>query len=243
MKKYFAFALLLLFATKIHAQHKIMMGFPITDYILSPGDSITIVQVQLPEGLVIKEKTACLIKSVYKTEDDSVITVASGRCQLVKGNYFYFGLLQRNIKRKPVAGDMLYTDVMINNLYEGILFGVMKHSIVLNSVYDTVMADLNTSLKIKNAEDEKKYLALLCTDVKFTGAEMLKQGGIENAPVNSGRFKGQKILNAMQVITENDLKDFFRYISVRPAKYAGHSWKISEIMATWMVAGSPTPVE
>ncbi|MFN8253417.1 MAG: hypothetical protein U0V75_16225 [Ferruginibacter sp.] len=243
MKKYFAFVLLTAFTLTIQGQQKLVMGFPVTDYIIDAGDSITIVQVMLPEGLQVKEKTTCIIKSIYRNEGDSVIGVASGRCQLIKGRYFYFGLRAKEIKRKPVAGDMLYTDVIANPFYQGALFNVIRHGITLKSVYDTMMVDLQTLISMKTPEAEKKYLSLLCADIKFTGAEMIRQGGVENVAVTGGRFKGQKILDAMQTITEKDLKDFFRYIHARPDKYAGQTWKISEITATWMAAGTPVPVE
>lgn len=243
MKKHVAVIWMLLMATGLQAQHKLVMGFPVTDYITNSGDSVTIVQVMLPEGMDIKEKTACIVKSLYQNEGDVVKTIASGRCQLIKGRYFYFGLSARETSRKPAAGDMLYTDVMTTDFFQGTLYEVVRLGITLKSVFDTTMADLPALLRIKTAAEEKKYLTRMCADVKFTGAEMIKQGGVENVPVTSGRFKGQKILDAMQTVTEKDMEDFFRYIRVRPDKYAGHTWKISEITATWMAGGTPVPVE
>ena len=243
MKKYFSIAVFLFTVAQLSAQQTKTMAFPITGYIIQAGDSVTIVQVLLPGSISIKEKTVGLLNTVYKKEGDSVFSIGSGRCQLIKNNYYYFGMRTRNLIQKPAEGDLLYTSVIANGLYEGVLFDVIKHGITLNSVYDTIMVDLQTILHIKNAAEEKKHLALLCADVKFTGTEMLKQGSVENVTAASGRFKGQKILDAMQTVTEKDMKDFLRYIFARPSKYAGRTWKISEIMATWMVAGTPTLAE
>ncbi|MBL0359266.1 MAG: hypothetical protein IPP72_21435 [Chitinophagaceae bacterium] len=43
----------------------------------------------------------------------------------------------------------------------------------------------------------------------------------------------------MQEITEADVMNFLKYVWARPAKYAGNSWRISEVFATWMTSGTP----
>ena len=47
----------------------------------------------------------------------------------------------------------------------------------------------------------------------------------------------------MQAVTVPEVENFLKYIAARPAKYAGNTWKFSEIMATWMDAGAPTVIE
>ena len=41
----------------------------------------------------------------------------------------------------------------------------------------------------------------------------------------------------------SELELFLKYIIARPKNYAGNSWKISEIFATWIDGGTPTVVE
>lgn len=226
-----------------NAQRTKVMSFPITDYIINAGDSVTIVQIQLPKGLSIKDKAYCLIKPVIGITADTAFTVGNGKCYLIKGDYYYFGLFKKSLLRTPVAGDLLYADVMAPAAYEGVLFDAIKHSITLNNVFDSALVNLNAVLQISNEQGEKPYLERLAADIKFTGAEMIKQGAITNEPITKGKFSGQKILNAMQAVSIEDVKDFLRYIYARPEKYAGHTWKISETMATWMVAGAPTVKE
>jgi hypothetical protein len=127
---------------------------------------------------------------------------------------------------------LLYADVLTPGLYERILFDVIKHSIILNDVFDSALVDFNATAQIKNTEQEKPYLRRLLADVKFTGCEMIKQGAVENVMITGGKFNGQKILNAMQAVVMDDIKDFLRYIYAWPENYAGHAWKFSEIMAT-----------
>jgi len=47
----------------------------------------------------------------------------------------------------------------------------------------------------------------------------------------------------MQAVKRTELESFLRYITARPKNYAGNSWKISEIFATWMNGATPTVVE
>jgi predicted phosphatase len=61
----------------------------------------------------------------------------------------------------------------------------------------------------------------------------------QNQPVVGGLFDGKKLFDAMQAVTTTELNEFFKYIVVRPEKYAGNTWKLSEIFATWMVNKTP----
>ena len=243
MKKYLAAAAFLLFAFQIKAQWTKQIAFPITSYIVEAGDSVTIVQLKLPQGFSIKEKTYGLVRSVFKTTGDSVITVGSGRCSLIKSEYCYYGLLNKYMRRKPVAGDLLYTDVTTPPFYTGYLFDVIRHNITINNVAEKTIADLTIILQVKTADDELPLLTALAEDVKYTGKVMSELNNSQDMMIPEGRFKDQKLFAAMQKITVADVTDFFKYINARPVKYAGNTWKMSEIMATWMVAGAPAVKE
>lgn len=238
MKIQFIVVCFLCIAINTHAQRTEIMAFPITDYIIET-DSVTVVQVKLPEGLQIKEKNFCLIKSVYSPGNDSVFTVGEGKCRLIKKEYYYFGFLKKDLKRKPAAGDLLYSDVMATAVNKGLLFYALKYSVTLNDVYEKLIADLNTVLKMHGAADEKAVVDLLVADVKFTGTEMAKQNNGQDRTIDKGKFKGKKLFAGMQTITNADITDFLKYMGARPEKYAGNAWKFSELMATWMDAGAP----
>lgn len=240
MKHYLAAAIFLLLTFQLQAQWTKQIAFPITSYIVNAGDSVTIIQVKLPQGFSIKEKTYGLVRSVFNSPGDSVITVGSGRCSLIKSEYCYYGLLNKYMPRKPVAGDLLYTDVTTPPFYTGYLFNVMRHNITINSVAEKTIADLNIILQVKTADDELPLLTVLADDVKYTGKVMSEQNNSQDMMIPEGRFKDQKLFAAMQKVTVADVKDFFKYINARPEKYASHTWKMSEIMATWMAGGTPT---
>jgi len=52
-------------------------------------------------------------------------------------------------------------------------------------------------------------------------------------------FDGKKIFEAMETTTRKELEEFLKYVIARPVKYAGNTWKLSEIFATWVVSKSP----
>ncbi len=240
MKKYFIVTIFLIFVLRGSAQQIQIMAFPITDYILNPSDSVTIVQLKLPAGFTIKEKTYGLIRSVFNTAGDSVATVGSGRCHLIKENYYYYGLPKKSLSRKPIAGDLLYTDVTTQVFYKGYLLNVIKHAVTINSIEEKTLANLETVVQLKNEAAELLVLEKIMEDVKYTARVMTQEKDNQDMMITKGTYKNQKLFAAMQAVTVADVKYFLQYIDARPEKYAGHTWKFSEIMATWMVSGAPT---
>jgi ABC-type tungstate transport system permease subunit len=81
----------------------------------------------------------------------------------------------------------------------------------------------------------------MVADIKLVGEYMLENQPELNMNISEGMYKGKKVLDVMVACTENDIVHFFSYIIVRPDKYAGQEWKISEIFATWVHEGAPVP--
>lgn len=69
---------------------KWLRAFPITDYITPLTDTVKLVQVHLPDGLTMRNKQPGLLKGIYRGQHADTITIGSGRCNLIKGNYYYF---------------------------------------------------------------------------------------------------------------------------------------------------------
>jgi len=239
MKRHFFIACFLCLAVQAAAQRTRIMAFPITDYIVEAGDTLLVVQVKLPAGLSIKLNGFCIVKSIYKTSADSVVKVGEGKCRLIKSDYYYFSMFKKDLTRKPVAGDLLYADVLAPDVYQGVLFEATKYSVTLNSVEDHLLADMNLILKMRTAADETPVITGLTADLKYTGAAMSKQNDGQDRMIEKGKFKGKKLFATMQTIADADVKDFLFYIGDRPELYAGNTWKFSEIMATWIINGAP----
>ncbi|MCB0837063.1 MAG: hypothetical protein KDE26_10440 [Bacteroidetes bacterium] len=90
-----------------------------------------------------------------------------------------------------------------------------------------------------NQEKSDEFIKTYVEDIHFVAQEMVRQG-MENQLVEGGRFDGMKLFDAMEKSTEEDLRDFLGYVLIKPLKYMGNHWKISETYATWIVSETPT---
>jgi hypothetical protein len=164
-----------------------------------------------------------------------------GRCQLIKGDYYYFGIhLYKN--QRVEEGDLLYLRLTVPVAHNGRLLDVMKHAVELTKVTDEQFlfpADIFTLTR----EKETALLDSMISDIHYTGNVMMEQMPDQNQLIKGGLYDGKKLFDAMQAATRAELEQFLNYMIARPTKYAGHTWKISEIFATWMVSDTPRVVE
>jgi hypothetical protein len=224
------------------AQLKKVVAFPVTDYIVKGNDSVQIIQLKLPEGLIIEKSAAGILKSVYSGLD-TVTELGTGKCNLIKDNYCYFGIKMKKRQRTPKKGDLLYTSVSINNCYIGNLFNVVCYGITINSVDERKLVDMDMAIAFKDAAAEQTVIDSLVNDVHYTAKVMVAQQNNQDMVLQDGLFKGKQLFATMQVITDKDVIAFLKYVNARPAKYAGNTWKFSEIFATWMAGGTPTVID
>jgi hypothetical protein len=243
MKKWVLIFWMLIAAVPLLSQTKQLVAFPITDYMVKANDSLTVVQVKLAPGLSIAEKAAGILRAAYSSTDTSTAELGTGKGQLIKADYYYFGIFTNNSKRKPKQGDLVYTFIELKNNYAGLLFKMASHNITINSVEENLIIDFNTALNLKDAAAEKKLIDSMVNDVVYTGKVMMQESNNQDMDITSGRFKGKRLFATMQTVTGKDVTDFIKYIIARPKKYAGNTWKFSEIFATWMTSGAPTVIE
>jgi hypothetical protein len=243
MKKWLLVFCICIAAFPLLSQNKQVVAFPITDYMVKANDSLTVVQIKMPPGLSIAEKTPGILKAAYSLTDTTTADLGAGKCQLIKSDYYYFGIFTYNIIRKPKQGDLVYTFVELKNNYTGLLFKMASHNITINSVEENLIIDFITAFNLKDAAAEKPFIDSMVNDVIYTGKAMAQQNNNQDMDITSGRFKGKKLFATMQTITGKDVTDFIKYIIARPKKYAGNTWKFSEIFATWITSGAPTVIE
>ncbi len=218
-----------------------IFAFPITEYVVNAGDSIIVVQIIPGDGIEIPKDKMGLIRSV-RTETDTSIILGQGRCSLIKGDYYYYGIKQAKGSRLPKAGDLLYTFIQAPDLYEGLLYAVAKHSITLRKVREGDFYNMNDILWMDEAK-EKTLIDSLVADIHYTGKAMYIQNDKQDQVVKGGRFGGKKLFATMEIITAKDVADFLKYVAAKPRIYGGDNWKISEIFATWMISKTPTVIE
>ncbi len=221
-----------------------VIAFKITGYIKPLSDSSAAVQVFKDASFpaAIRDKQLGALYHCYKNGNmlDTAM-IGWGRCNLIKGDYYYFGIrLKKN--QQPSEGDILYLKAKIPYRYDGLLLDVMNHAIAFINIYGQNFMKSN-AVFTNTKNDELTILDSMVNDIKFTGIAMLQQIADQNRVIKDGIYNGKKLFEAMQDVKRNDLELFLKYIIARPKNYAGNNWKISEIMATWMIEGTPTVIE
>jgi hypothetical protein len=122
---------------------------------------------------------------------------------------------------------------------ESIVFELTRQHIRLNTVENQgLYIPKNVNIGFTK-EYEKAYLKAFLDDIQYTAKEMRKQ--MEEPKILKGEFEGIGLFEMMEKSTTSDVYNFLNYIKMRLDKYRGHTWKISEIYATWMHEGSPIP--
>lgn len=220
-----------------------IFAFKITDYMKPLNDSTELVQVFKPESVpVIKMQQLGTMLHCYKSGVKlDTAAIGWGRCQLIKGEYYYFSMHLEGSQR-PSEGDLIYVKLRMPYVYDGLFLNIMNRAIQFNNVYDQPFINVN-AIFTNTKKDETNLLDSMVNDIRFTGKAMQDQIPAQNQAISNGIFKGKKVFDAMQGATRADLELFLRYVAARPGNYAGNTWKISETFATWITSGTPTVVE
>jgi hypothetical protein len=236
-------AAFILFASKIIAQTdtiKLLVGFPITDYMVDLNDSTKIVQI-VPGGIwEIKDKQVGIVKGIYRDGHPDTAMKGWGRCSLIKGDYYYFAIHYSAGAPPLITGDLLYTFIQMPLKYIGQLTKIAAHNIRLQKVTDENFYNRGDVFLEWNKQKEDALLDSMTADIRFTGKYFKENNPGMNKQIVTGTFTNKMLLETMIITRRKDVSDFLDYIIARPRNYAGHDWKISEIFATWLFAGAPT---
>ena len=217
----------------------VLFAFRITDYQVKLNDSVTVAQVNLPDGLPIsiKKNQIGILKHRYVNGTLDTTLIGWGRCHLIKGSYYYFAIHKYH-EEEPEQGDVLYTQCKTPAYYKSRLFDINRHAINLTAVDESQFYHSAEIFQL-DQQKEKTLLDSMIADIKFTGTTMKKQMPEQNQKVEGGLFDGKKLFDAMEITTRIELEEFLKYIVARPERYAGNTWKLSEIYATWMINKTP----
>lgn len=223
---------------------EVMFAFRITGYSVKLNDSVTVVQVLLPDAspVSIKQGQIAVLKHRYENNVYDSSMIGWGRCSLIKSNYYYFSVHKYH-EEEPAQGDLLYTKCKAPVKYIGLLFNISRHAISLTKVDESQFYYSNDIFSEISPEKEKVILDSMVADIRFTGKAMLEQAPQMNKEVKGGIYNGKKLLSAMQEVRRSEVEDFLKFMGTKPAKYAGNVWKISEVFATWMINETPTAKE
>ncbi len=234
------------FALQLQAQtvKKDIFAFPITAYTVSANDSIRIVQVALPlaSSALIDKGALFIMRYNYSNNKEDTAAMGWGRCQLIKNNYYYFGMHSYTTTGKPQKDDLLYTLCNYPASFKGRIYGLVQNAVYFEHLSGGNFYDFNTA-SLVDQQKENSLVDSLSADIKFTGKEMQQQNSGQDQDIKGGIFDGKKLFAAMQTVTAAQVKDFLDYVIARPRRYAGNTWKISETFASWMVSATPTVIK
>ncbi len=248
MKKILTILLSVLLLSKVFAQTQnktviISKKINLVDY--NEKDSVKIIYIELPifNAITLKEKTlGAIFKSFENDQNNLDSIIAYGRCNLIKGDKYYFGIHLKG-NNKIENGDIIKFKADAPLGYQGLLYNLSNNDIILKTVDEKLFYNIESVYLIQNDEDERVFIKKMIEDIKYTATAMKKQMPDANQKIKSGEFAGIKLFDAMENATNENLISFLKYVSVRPQKYLCATWKICEIYATWLDGGSPMVME
>ena len=215
-------------------------AFRITDYTVKLNDTVTVVQVNMPDAfpLLITNEQLGVLKPLFRAgEQYDTSLIGWGKCHLIKSNYYYFAIHHEKDKQ-PQQGDLLYARLKIPCAYNGLLFKAGSHSIDLTGINENQFFD-DTEMFSMSRLREAEILDSMVKDIRNTGKIMSSQMPEKNMDIKGGLYRNKKLFTAMQQVRRVELEEFLKYIISKPGRYAGNAWKISDIYATWMVNNTP----
>jgi hypothetical protein len=112
--------------------------------------------VQMPDGWSLKDKQPGLAYGVYNGSKEEAVQKGYGRCNLIKGDFYYF-TISHNTSGLPLKkDDLLYTFMDKTTVYYGRIPQIASHFIRLQDVYETAFFDRYNIFGQWNEADEKK---------------------------------------------------------------------------------------
>jgi hypothetical protein len=158
----------------------------------------------------------------------------------IKENGIRVRVYPTNLSEKGKAGDLVGLKLKgKTNSDKSIFYDLARMNIFFTDIYGGNSYRFNDFFREDSPQKSDELISIYTQDIQFVAGEMVKQG-MENQLVEGGRFDGMKIFDAMTKTTEKDVRDFLGYVRLRPLKYMGYQWKISETYATWVVSETPT---
>ncbi|MFK7948278.1 MAG: tetratricopeptide repeat protein [Saprospiraceae bacterium] len=137
-------------------------------------------------------------------------------------------------------GDLIAFEIDVPKTnHERVLYKIFALNIRFLDVYDKFVFEGFDFGKIVSEAEEKALMNKLLDEIHFVGSAMKEQSETFPKITEKGRFGDTDIYSAMEMATYEDLRSFLRYVEAKSLKYQGHTWRISEVFATWADSGTP----
>ncbi len=224
--------------TKTQAQEKVALALAVVDAPdhVSGGWSV---KLSKPTGVDFRAEQLFICKGVYKTVDGDTATKGTGRVTQSADDHLTGFIKEQDTQAIPEEGDLCYFLIDAQTGRTDVFYKLARFAINFRSVADTILFAANESLAGWNADNTSRLLEKLTGDIQYTGTAMLEQQDGQDQVIKGGDFDGKTLFKAMEQAKAKEVMDFLEYVWARPIKYAGHTWNISEVFATWMTSGTP----
>ncbi|MFH1197167.1 MAG: tetratricopeptide repeat protein [bacterium] len=200
----------------------------------------------LYEGLYMGAKGMALGVYTESIPGRDQYELGTAEITAVEANYSEVRVILNSL---ATAKDSIYYDDMIKiparipiRKYKSIFYELaMLNVILMNSSSDNYY-DFRFLLDADSPELEKTILKLMVDDIKYSAVEWkdyLESDSTFVKPISSGKFKGMKVIEAMNASTEKDMMSFLLFVKSFPGKYMGDNWKINSTYVTWIINNTP----
>lgn len=148
-----------------------------------------------------------------------------------------------SVEMRLQENDMIKLPARMKEYAEkGIVFELAKLQIRFLTNEGKALFHPRHVLQSDSPELEDVILELMKQDVRQT-LEIIEPLIPDNPswsqPMEGGRFKGMSMLEAMEKVNKADVRAFLMFVMTFPGKYMGHTWKINETYATWLINNTP----
>lgn len=131
------------------------------------NDSTRLVQLQMQDGLSLKDKQFGVMYGVYNGSKDEAVQKGYGRCNLIKGDYYYFSIGNNTSGLAFKKGDLIYILMDKTDIYFGQIPKLASHFIRLQNVYEEPLFDRYAIFNNWSEEDEKRIIDSMVADIKL----------------------------------------------------------------------------
>ncbi len=122
-------------------------------------------------------------------------------------------------------------------LAQSALFRALALHIELQAVYeDKVYITVESMLADPSVSLRDKALDAMIAEMKSL-RDKIK---LFNTVVGVGRHRGKRLEEVVDVLSREELLDFFVFLESFPANYVGQRWRLAEIYLTWVQGGTPS---
>lgn len=187
----------------------------------------------------LKTNQTFIVKGIFENNVKDSVTVGEGIIKLILGNKIVAHIL--NIReRAPKKNDIVC--LLSNNSFNrnDILFNLSRYAISFLDVEEKNIVSPNFVFEKWNDSKEDSIINEMKEDIIYTAKKMIEASDNQNIKIAKGNFEGKMLFDAMQQITNLDVKKFLRFAYYKKHLYWGKQWKISETFATWLINGAIT---